>query len=90
MFGGGCSKQGIAVWGMWTRIHVSRHISGIWVLFKWGSESKRGELQALQWADVDFKCLFIKVRRGWRSGRLSETKIADVGVWIWRLNWQTA
>ncbi|MFC1896488.1 tyrosine-type recombinase/integrase [Thermodesulfobacteriota bacterium] len=33
-----------------------------------------GELQALQWADVDFNGRFIEVRQSWRHGRLTETK----------------
>jgi integrase len=33
-----------------------------------------GELQALQWGDVDFNGRFIEVRRSWRKGRLTDTK----------------
>jgi len=33
-----------------------------------------GEIQALQWDDVDFNSRFIDVKRSWRKGRLSNTK----------------
>ncbi|MFC1895337.1 tyrosine-type recombinase/integrase [Thermodesulfobacteriota bacterium] len=33
-----------------------------------------GELQALQWGDVDFSGRFIEVRHSWRDGRFTETK----------------
>jgi integrase len=33
-----------------------------------------GELQALQWGDVDFNGRFIEVKRSWRRGRLTDTK----------------
>jgi integrase len=33
-----------------------------------------GEIQALQWGDIDFKSRFIEVRRSWRDGRLTDTK----------------
>jgi integrase len=33
-----------------------------------------GEIQALQWGDIDFNDRFIEVRRSWRHGRTTETK----------------
>ena len=33
-----------------------------------------GELQALQWGDLDFHGRFINVKRSWRKGRLTDTK----------------
>ena len=33
-----------------------------------------GEIQAVQWGDVDFNSRFIEVKRSWRSGRLTDTK----------------
>ncbi|UCF02846.1 MAG: site-specific integrase [Deltaproteobacteria bacterium] len=33
-----------------------------------------GELQALQWGDIDFNGRFIEVKRSWRNGRLTATK----------------
>jgi integrase len=33
-----------------------------------------GELQALQWGDIDFQSRFIEVKRSWRKKRMTETK----------------
>ena len=33
-----------------------------------------GEIQAVQWGDVDFNSRFIEVKRSWRNGRLTDTK----------------
>jgi len=33
-----------------------------------------GEIQALQWGDIDFNGRFIEVRRSWRHGRITKTK----------------
>lgn len=33
-----------------------------------------GEIQALQWGDIDFNGRFIEVRRSWRHGRTTDTK----------------
>ncbi len=33
-----------------------------------------GEIQALQWGDLDLKGRFIAVRRSWRKGRITDTK----------------
>jgi integrase len=33
-----------------------------------------GELQALQWRDIDFSGRFIEVRRSWRKNRITDTK----------------
>jgi len=33
-----------------------------------------GEIQALQWGDVDFNGCFLEVRRSWRQERLTDTK----------------
>lgn len=33
-----------------------------------------GEIQALQWGDIDFNGRFIEVKRSWRNGRITGTK----------------